>query len=168
MFSRCQLIKIEQLSGPMGSVYTLSFDDEETTAFQNFVSENKNLFKSEIMDIIGRIKIMGAQTGMREDFFKLYEGLPGDGVCALYDKDDSNLRLYCIRYGSQIIIIGGGGHKPKSIRALQENKKLEKENFALRDLSKLITEKMRDREIWFSEDGLDFEGELIIENTSYE
>jgi len=168
MFEKCQLIKISQLSGPMGSVYTILPDEEEITAFQNFISNNKNSFKSEINDIVGRLKIMGSRTGMREDFFKLYEGNPGDGVCALYDKDDSNLRLYCIRYGSQIIILGSGGHKPKSIRSFQEDEKLEKENFILRDLSKLITEKMRDKEIWFSEDGLDFEGELTIENINYE
>ena len=164
MFSECQLIKIPQLSGPMGSVYTILVDGEESTAFRNFVTNNNDSFKSEIKDIVGRLKTMGFKTGMREDFFKLYEGNPGDGVCALYDEEDSNLRLYCIRYGSQIIILGGGGHKPKSIRAFQEDKNLKKQNFILRDLSKLITQKMQDKEIWFSEDGLDFEGDLTIEN----
>lgn len=168
MFSKCQLIKIPQLSGSMGSVYTVLVDEEENTAFENFVMNNKNSFKSEIKDIIGRLKVMGFKTGMREDFFKLYEGNPGDGVCALYDEDNSNLRLYCIRYGSQLIILGSGGHKPKSIRTLQEDKHLENENYILRDLSKLITEKMKDKEICFSEDGLDFEGDLIIENFNYE
>lgn len=168
MFSKCQLIKIPQFSGPMGSVYTILVDEEEITAFKNFVMSNKDSFKSEIKDIVGRLTTMGFKTGMREDFFKLYEGNLGDGVCALYDEEESNLRLYCIRYGSQIIILGGGGHKPKSIRAFQEDKNLEKENFILRDLSKLITEKMQDKEMWFSEDGLDFEGDLSIENINYE
>lgn len=152
----------------MGSVYTILVDEEEITAFKNFVMSNKDSFKSEIKDIVGRLTTMGFKTGMREDFFKLYEGNLGDGVCALYDEEESNLRLYCIRYGSQIIILGGGGHKPKSIRAFQEDKNLEKENFILRDLSKLITEKMQDKEMWFSEDGLDFEGDLSIENINYE
>lgn len=164
MFSECQLIKIPQLSGPMGSVYTIQIDGEESTAFRNFITNNNDSFKSEIKDIIGRLKTMGFKTGMRENFFKLYEGNPGDGVCALYDEEDSNLRLYCIRYGSQIVILGDGGHKPKSIRTFQEDKNLEKQNFILRDLSKLITQKMKDKEIWFSEDGLDFEGDLTIEN----
>jgi len=168
MFSKCQLIKIPQFSGPRGSVYTILVDEEENTAFKNFVMDNNNLFKSEIKEIIGRLKTMGFKTGMKEDFFKLYEGNPGDGVCALYDEEDSNLRLYCIRYGSQIVILGGGGHKPKSIRTFQEDKNLMNQNFILRDLSKLVTEKMQDKEIWFSENGLDFEGDLIIENYNYE
>lgn len=168
MFTECQLIKIPQFSGPMGSIYTILVDEEETTAFKNFIMNNNTSYKSEIKDIIGRLRIMGFKTGLRENFFKLHEGNPGDGVCALYDEEDSNLRLYCIRYGAQIIILGGGGHKPKSIRAFQEDKILKKQNFILRDLSKLITEKMHDKEIWFSVDGLDFEGDLTIENINYE
>ncbi|HTO16708.1 MAG TPA: hypothetical protein VLZ83_13130 [Edaphocola sp.] len=167
MFSECQLIKIPQLSGPKGSVYTILVDKEEATAFANFVKNNAS-FKSEITDIVGRLKTMGFKTGFREFFFKLYEGNPGDGVCALYDSEDSNLRLYCIRYGSQIVILGGGGYKPKSIRAFQEDENLKEQNFILRNLSKFITEKMKDKEIWFSEDGLDFEGDLTIENINYE
>ncbi len=168
MFSKCQLIKIPKLSGSRGSIYTILVDEEENTSFKNFVLNNQNLFKSEIKDIVARLKTMGSKTGMREYFFKLKEGNPGDGVCALYDEDNSNLRLYCIRYGSQLIIIGGGGHKPKSIRTFQEDANLERENYILRELSKLITEKMRDREIHFSEDGMDFEGDLTIENLNYE
>lgn len=168
MFLKCQIIKIPNLSGVMGSVYTVLIDEELNTSFEKFVQDNQNSFKSEIKDIVGRLKTMGSKIGMRENFFKLYEGNLGDGVCALYDKDNSNLRLYCIRYGSQLIIVGGGGHKPKSIRTFQEDKNLERENFILRELSKLITEKMRDKEIRFSEDGLDFEGDLTIVNFNHE
>ncbi|WP_036841280.1 hypothetical protein [Polaribacter sp. Hel_I_88] len=168
MFSKCQLIKIPNLSGSRGSVYTILIDEEENTSFKNFVMNNQNSFKSEIKDIVARLKTMSSKTGMRENFFKLHEGSPGDGVCALYDEDNSNLRLYCVRYGSQLVIVGGGGHKPKSIRAFQEDTNLERENYILRELSKLITEKMQDREIRFSEDGMDFEGDLIIENLNYE
>lgn len=150
------------------AVYTLLIDDEENTAFKNFVLENQDLFKSEIQDIVGRLRTMAFKTGMQEYFFKLKEGKPGDGVCALYDHKNSMLRLYCIRYASQLIIVGGGGHKPKTIRAFQESKKLQHENYLLRELSALITEKMRDREINLSDNGLDFEGDLTIENPNYE
>jgi hypothetical protein len=106
MFSKCQLIKIPNLSGSRGSVYTILIDEEENTSFKNFVMNNQNSFKSEIKDIVARLKTMSSKTGMRENFFKLYEGNPGDGVCALYDEDNSNLRLYCVRYGSQLVIVG--------------------------------------------------------------
>jgi hypothetical protein len=168
MFSKCELKKIPQFSGSKGSVYTILLDEDENTAFKKFVTEHQDSFKSEIKDIVGRLKTMGCKTGMREQYFKINEGVPGDGVCALYDTEESNLRLYCIRYGAQLIVLGGGGHKPKEIKSFQESEELEKENYILRTLSALITEKMRDREINLCDDGLDFEGELIIENPNYE
>ncbi|WP_341199381.1 hypothetical protein [Croceibacter atlanticus] len=168
MFSKCQLVKIPQLSGNKGSVYTIQVDDETDTAFRLFYKEYNDLFKGEIKDIVGRLKTMAFKTGMRYDFFKSKEGNLGDGVCALFDKKDKHLRLYCIKYGSQLIILGGGGHKPKTIRSFQEDPKLKKENYILRELSKLITEKMKAKDIRLSNDGLDFEGDLTIDNPNYE
>ena len=63
---------------------------------------------------------------------------PGDQVCALYDEDEKKLRLYCIRLGAQILILGGGGHKPSDTRALQETPKLEIENEFVRKISVLL------------------------------
>ena len=88
--------------------------------------------------------------------------MPGDGVCALYDDPDKNLRLYCIRYGSLIVILGGGGHKPKNIKALQEDEKLTKENNLLKAISQEISSRIKDREISYTNDHMDFEGDLIF------
>lgn len=83
----------------------------------------------------------------------------GDGIVALYDEPQKNLRLYCIKYGNQIIILGGGGFKGENIKALQDDTKLKHENYLLRKISKHITKKMND-EIFFSADGSDFYGNL--------
>ena len=73
---------------------------------------------------------------------------------------NSKLRVYCIRYGSQIIIIGGGGIKTKQTRALQDSPKLTKENYLMREISRAITKNIIDKNICYSDDGLEFEGEL--------
>lgn len=86
--------------------------------------------------------------------------MPGDGVCALHDMPNSNLRLCCIRYGNSLIILGGGGPKSKQIRALQENNKLTKENYLLRRLSIEITNRTTEGEISFTNEGMDLEGNL--------
>ena len=122
--------------------------------------ENGNSFKSETKNIIERLISIGHKTGVRSQFFKEWEGKPGDGVCALYDKPDSNLRLYCICYGTQLIIIGSGGHKPKTIRALQEDTKLTEENALIKQISQQITRRIKDKEIRFTPDYLDFTGDL--------
>jgi hypothetical protein len=91
---------------------------------------------------------------------KTFEGKPGDGVCALYDEPESNLRLYCIRYGTQILVIGNGGPKPKSISSFQEDEKLRDENYFLRWLSYEISSRITEKDIIYTNDNLDFSGDL--------
>ena len=163
-----KIIKSDKLSGIKASVYDVYIEEKGKTIFELFLEENINSFKDELVDITKRLKVIGNSTGAREQFFKLKEGNPGDGVCALYDIPNSNLRLYCIRYGPSIIILGGGGHKPKSHRTLQENEKLKKENYFLRNLSKKITSRIKDKTIKYTEDFMDFEGELTFNDEYYE
>lgn len=159
---KLKLVKFEKLSGNKASIYGVWIDDLQETSFDAFIKENKNVFLSELKDIIARLKIIGNVTGAREQFFKINEGIPGDGVCALFDKPDKKLRLYCIRYGASIVIVGGGG--PKNVQKLQQNDKLKVENYLLRNLSALITEKMKEGEIRYINNNMDFEGNIEFNN----
>jgi hypothetical protein len=58
------------------------------------------------------------------------------------------------------VVLGGGGHKPKTIRAFQESDKLKQENYLLRKISKEITTLLKEHEMEISADGLNFEGLL--------
>lgn len=157
----CEIVKLDAYSGNGASIYTIYIEEEETTLYEKFVSENKSSYNNEVKDINNRLITIG-KIGAREQFFKLKEGVPGDGVCALFDNPNSNIRLYCIRYGSNLIIVGGGGPKSKSIRSLQQDDKLTKENYLLRAISKEITQKMNDRELKFITDYFDFEGDTNL------
>ncbi|MBW8050528.1 MAG: hypothetical protein FVQ77_09355 [Cytophagales bacterium] len=160
-----KLVKLSNFSGEEASIYSVYMEDLKKTLFDVFLEENKNSFKSELKDILQRIKVIGSKTGAREQFFKLNEGKPGDGVCALYD-DDRNLRLYCIRYAKQLVIIGGGGEK--SVQVLQDDEKLKEENYLLREISKIITERIKEGEINYTNDYRDFEGNLEFNTEDYE
>lgn len=155
-----EVVKLGQFNGNKCGVYSIFVDDEQETLFERFLSENKISFKHEIINILERIRTINSITGARENYFKLDEGKPGDGICALFDLPDSNLRLYCIRYGNSLIILGGGGEKKKSVKALQEVEKLKTENYILRKISAEIAKRIRQREITFSEDGTEITGEL--------
>lgn len=155
-----KIVKIEKLSGKRASIYSVLMNNETSTLFDNFLTENSISFKSETKDIFKRLNSIGKEVGARDIFFKDFEGKPGDGVCALFDIPKSNLRLYCIKYGTQIVILGGGGFKSKSTKALQETKKLEKENYLLRTISSQITQRIKDKDIKFTESGHDFIGDL--------
>lgn len=165
---RIRLVKLNQLSGERASIYSAIYEDDQISLFDKFLNENNISFKSELKDIVLRLKVIGGKTGAREHYFKPHEGKPGDGVCALYDKPKSNLRLYCIRYGMTLIIIGGGGHKPKTIKSLQDDPKLKKENLIIREISKLINEKISQGNISFTDDYYDFDGNLDLNSTDYE
>ena len=157
---KCRLVKIDSLSGSKASVYSVSLDKETETLLEKFIRENINSFLSETKDILKRLRTIGHKTGARKQFFKEFEGKPGDGVCALYDNPDSKLRLYCIIFGTQLLIVGGGGPKPKNISAFQEDEKLMDENYFLRWLSMQITQRIKDKEITYDNDYLDFSGNL--------
>ena len=111
------------------------------------------------------MKAIGHTTGARAQYFKPNEGKPGDGVCALYDDPAKYLRLYCIQNGTINLIVGGGGEKPKNIASFQENEKLTRENYFLRAVSELFLKRLKEKDIYYSKNGMDLEGDLTFEDT---
>jgi hypothetical protein len=160
---KCKLVKLDQLSGNEASIYSVAIEGEGGTLIDKFINENISSFKDETKNIVQRLNTIGHKTGARIQYFKVNEGNPADGVCALYDNPESHLRLYCIRFGAMLLVLGGGGPKPKNIRALQENDKLQQENYFLRWLSTQITERIKEQEIRYTNQYYDFEGDLEFE-----
>ena len=155
-----RIVELTNFTGNAATIYSIVLNDDNKTLFDKFIEEHLNSFKNEIIFILDRLETMGNETGARNSFFKHNEGDLGDGIVAMYDMPDSKLRLYCIRYGTQIIILGGGGHKPKNIRAFQEDEKLTEHNYLLRKISKEITARIIEKRINYSPDGYELEGEL--------
>jgi hypothetical protein len=153
-----KIVKLDEFSGECASIYSIFDIEKEKTLFDIFLSENKSLFLSELNDILIRLTTIGKETGAREVYFKHFEGAYGDGICALYDSPDRKLRLYCIRYGTTLLILGGGG--PKKTRALQDDPKLKKENYTLRQIVKDIKSRIDDGDLTFSKDYFDLIGDL--------
>lgn len=156
------LKRLDRLSGKKATVYSVQVDDG-TDLFDHFLNENSAEYENDVKNILQRIRSISLKTGAQEHYFKTREGKPGDGVCALYDTPEKHLRLYCIRMGNTVIILGGGGPKYEEIRALQEDPKLKNENYLLRKISKEITNKMKSGEIRFSDDELKLLGDIIID-----
>ena len=160
------LIKEEHFSGKKASIYSLLDSETGKTLLEEFFEENEETYLKELQEIFVNLKSIG-KVGARDNFFKLKEGSPGDGVVALYDDENRNLRLYCILCGKTIVIVGSGGPKPKEIRALQEDEKLTAENYFLREISKELTQRIIKREIRYINDYLDFEGDLTFEDGTF-
>lgn len=156
-----EIVELLDFSRYKAGVYTIVINDDYSL-FDNFIQENRPIFSNEIDDILSKIETIGHITGAREHLFKPNEGTLGDGICALYDNPDKKIRLYCIKYGSTTIILGGGGHK--NVRTLQEDPKLKYENYLLRKISKLITQSIKAGDIKWSDDGIRLMGNLTIQD----
>jgi len=160
---RFEIVELGELSGQKATIYSLLIDGNNSTLFDHFIEENDKQFPTEIDTIFETLQKIGNKFGAARHFFKENEGKLGDLVCALYDHPNSHLRLYCIRLGNAVIILGGGGHKPKSIRTLQEDPTLTQANYLLRKFSALLYQKMLDGEIYWEKD-IELAGNLIIES----
>lgn len=129
----------------------------ELSLFDTFILEHRDSFKDEIKEISSRISQIGKTTGARENFFKpegdsKFRNRYGDLIYALYDTKKSKLRLYCIRLSNVVVILGGGGHKPKSIQKWQDDEKLsEKVNEIMRYAS-CISKQIDEGDLYWSED----------------
>jgi hypothetical protein len=63
--------------------------------------------------------------------------------------------------------LGGGGHKPKNIRAFQEDPKLTKENYLMRQISAILYKAIKEKDLRWNKQGDDFEGQLYFDSDDY-
>lgn len=159
-----KLIKLKALSGKKATIYSAIVNDDSKTLFEHFIEENKHQYNTELQKIRRTILTIAHDVGAREGYFNKPEGKAGQSVYALYDHPDCKLRLYCFRFDRNILILGGGGFKPRNISAFQEDEKLTSENNWVRFISDTITLAMRNKDIKQSYDGMELEGNLFFGN----
>lgn len=150
--------RIPKLSGTNMSTYCVVDVELDRSLLEVFFDKYGVTHKGEISNIVERIHSMAHEFGARPQFFKQYEGKPGDGVCALFDDEEHKLRLYCIRFGYDIIIVGGGGQK--DVKAWQHSTELSRAAEQMIKLSREIMIRLKNKDIVYSKDGLTFEGDL--------
>lgn len=156
---RFELVELEEFRCGAGRVYSVAVDDEGCTLYDRFLKENEDESKEELVEIMTKLNTMSGKTGFTDTFFKQNEGRPGDGICAITDLK-GKLRLYCIRFGNILLVLGGGG--PKITRTYQEDPKLLSENLLLRSVSDAMVEAIKEKDIRIEEDG-SLSGDLTIE-----
>lgn len=157
-----EIVEMSEFSGAGATIYSVIENNAHETLFDSFVRTYLYKHRNALKNILARLETIGKITGAKEGFFKLNEGKPGDGVVALFDLPDSTLRLYCIRLGKNVLILGGGAEKSKSIRAWQEDEKLTKEVQKMMKVSNLILQNILAKETYWSEDGFELLGNLYF------
>ena len=71
-----------------------------------------------------------------------------------------NLRLYCIRFSTVAIILGGGGFKDKSVVKWQESKELSEEVEKIMAYAASIIKQIDEEELYWSDNGPELLGNL--------
>jgi hypothetical protein len=163
-----ELKEIEQLSGQRCKIYSVLMEGDEKTLFEQFVVENKDNFPEEVKTIFKDLIAIGHYSSAKDHYFRSKkEGKLGDGVEALFDSPNALLRVYTIKYGRILLILGGGGHKPKAIRAFQEDPKLTKENYLIRQIAAILYEAIKNKDLRWNKEGDNFEGQMYFDSEDY-
>lgn len=156
-----KLVRLKDFSGEACSIYSV-LEDDGIPKYQKFLNELHSDYTEELININGRIKSIG-KYGALEDYFKLEEWKHDERICCLYDEPDSELRLFCVRFENEkIVVLGSGGPKPKSIRAWQDDLKLEREGNLIITISDILRKKIELNLIHYSHDSLKLLGDLNI------
>ncbi len=143
-------------TGLKSTLYTIQFENEKETEFDKFLKDKKLKSSSHFQKLLVRIDDIAERLGCQDQFFKLEESSYFDNVVALSRGD---LRLYCIRFGNVILILGSGGIK--KTRTTQEDPKLDKIVNQMGYVAKRIDQKIRDKEIKIKDNK--FVGDLNFE-----
>jgi hypothetical protein len=165
---KIKLVKFSDISGNKAGFYSIYYNNDKETLFEQFLKENVTLFKSELKAIVNNIETMGTEEGARFNYFRVEEGEPGDRICAILDEPNKKLRLYCIRFSDRLVLLGGGGYKPKNISSFQDDPKLKAENYKLRKIVKLIEKRMEEGEINLTNNGRDFSGSFVLKDDYFD
>jgi hypothetical protein len=112
--------------------YVIRFKDEKESEFDKFFNkfDGDEFFEESFNIIIEWLNRIG-EDGALNDHMK-EEG----GSLRAVPIGTSKLRLYCFRVNECILILGNGGHKPKYIKAYQDDPELNKYVSDLREVGR--------------------------------
>jgi len=149
--------------GKKCTFYTVRWDDSELSETDKFIEkyendENFEQYLDELLSLIlDKIANIGASSHLKFRFENSAEALPPNErrtVSLLNIKyPNSPLRLYCLRWSENLVILFGGGEKT-SAKAQDGNTSSAFRN--ANEFAKRIFEAMREGEIYVSTDGRTF------------
>lgn len=114
-----QLVRIKV--GRKAKIYSIQFDGEEEHEFQKFITNPEVIKHPDFQPLRKKLKELYDKRGLLNQFFR-----PEDDKClhpeiSRIDYGTGKLRLYCIRWSDDLLILGGGGIKPDDIRFWQDD-----------------------------------------------
>lgn len=132
---------IDISEGPKAKFYSILLEGKEQSEFEEFLVNFRDNpeFSGIIQNIVIKIDQMARVTGAREIFFKP-EG-PNMVFRINIGRDETYpLRLYCLRYNNQVVLLGGGGYKDLGTVRYQDKEELDNAVKLLRAVDRTLKE----------------------------
>lgn len=129
-------------SGRICNLYTIQIQNEPENEFEKFLNDPEIKSSEDFLPLLAHIENISNELGAREHYFKKKESKYLDNVEAL---PRGEIRLYCMRFGNAILILGSGGIK--RTRTTQEDHKLSRSIDVLAYADKKIYERILSKEI---------------------
>jgi hypothetical protein len=129
-------------------------DDSPYTLYEQFVADNDPPFGTELMNFDDRLRAIGNDTGIISEFFKTGLGRRDQHICQFYDRPKAKMRLFFIEEMSRnMIIVGGGGLKPKNLRATEDDSELNTQRELLMKIEDILRKAEKDGTLIIHIDG---------------
>ena len=145
---------MEGLSGNKTKIYSVAVDDSPYLLYEQFVADNDPPFEKEVMNFDDRLRAIGNDTGMVEEFYKTGMGRRDQHICQFYDQPKAKLRLFFIEeVAKNMIIVGGGGLKPTNARATQDYPELDDQRKLLMKVEDILRKAEKDGTLIIHDDG---------------
>jgi hypothetical protein len=105
---------IEFLGGTKARIYAVCQEDSEISDFEKFLTEYGDELPEEIGWLVDTIDKLANKVGIRDGFFKV-QGI--ETIYRFINRKDhlAKTRVYCIKWGNEILILGGGAVKDFSM-----------------------------------------------------
>lgn len=119
--------------------YVIRFKDEEDSEFDKFFEkfDGDESFAESFNIIIEWLNTIGDEGGLNDHLRNEGGSLKAIPIVT------SKLRLYCFRVNECILILGNGGHKPKHVKAYQDDPELNKYVSDLRETGRNLMNRIR-------------------------
>jgi len=134
--------------GKRGTIYTIKYKEDEHTELEKFIIDLPDDYKDIGAMMLEGLDNMADRHGFEEQFFKLGEGNLADNVVAFGKRE---IRLYCLRFSTIILIIGNGGYKPKDKRTYEEVPELYQKVKNLQSDLKIIDKAIKEKDLTFGD-----------------
>lgn len=153
--------EINEIKGNKAHLYTIRLVGSDSTLLDDFINENAE-YIDDLNLLLSKMRVMVERTGCPDNLFKVNEGIPGDGVVALYS---NRLRLYCLRHGNVALFIGSGGYKPHSDtnNSYQAFPVLNEKAKQMKEIAKIINKAIIDKDVFIDDNGL-LKGRKVFSN----